>query len=439
MDLLIYTQYKTARTQFVFKQVFKQILGVSYIVTSDLREFVSYNGPKLSYSNKVIHKDLHIYANGLLWEKGIGMPDVELGFLKNQPIIFQHAQMSALNFDPFSAVFYFLSRYEEYLAHIRDRHNRFPAKESFAYQNGIIDKPVVDQWAYLLLEKIKEKYPLIEINKRKFTCINTIDVDSVYAIKGKGILRTFGILVRPLLKINVKEFIFNLKVLFGRRKDPFNTFSILIKKIKKYPKIKNVFFFLVGEYATYDTNVHPKNKKFQSIIKSINDYSKVGIHPSYRSNKKTKYLEQEIKTLEEIVHRDVVASRQHFLKLELPNTYRNLLENDIKEDYTMGFASVIGFRAGTCTPFPFYDLDLEYETPLVLYPFCIMDATLKYYLKQTPNQAKASIDRVIEEVKNVNGTFVSIWHNESLSENSIWKDWRQVYVHLIEKMDNELS
>jgi hypothetical protein len=439
MRLLLYTQYKTARTQYVFKQIFKYILGVDYFVTSDLQEFVSYNGPKLSYADTVIHQDLHFYADGLLWEKGIGFPDIELGFYKSQPVIFNHSHPGALNFDVFSATFFFLSRYEEYMAHRRDKHNRFPAKESFAYNNGVIDRPLVDEWAYCLLEKILEKYPDLEYKKRSFTCLNTLDIDSVYAIRSKGLVRTIGHLGKLAFKLRFQELFFALSVLIRRRKDPFDTFSILINRIKKYPKIKNKIFFLVGEYDTYDTNIHPKNRDFQSIIKSVGDYAKIGIHPSYRSNKKEEFLKEEINTLKNIIHRNIDSSRQHFLKLEVPTTYRRLIEQGITEDYTMGFASQIGFRAGTCTPFYFYDLDLEYETPLRLFPFCIMDASLRYYLNQSPVEAKASVDRMIESVKNVNGLFIPIWHNESLSENTVWKGWRSVYFHLLEKMNDELD
>ena len=52
----------------------------------------------------------------------------------------------------------------------------------------------------------------------------------------------------------------------------------------------------------------------------------------------------------------------------------------MQADYSLGYASLSGFRASICTPFKFYDLAKEQATRLVIYPFQIMDATYKYYL-----------------------------------------------------------
>ena len=69
----------------------------------------------------------------------------------------------------------------------------------------------------------------------------------------------------------------------------------------------------------------------------------------------------------------------------MPETYRNLIEFDITDDYTMGYAAQPGFRASTCSSFNFYDLDREQETKLRVHPFCIMDASLRHYLNVDVN------------------------------------------------------
>lgn len=98
----------------------------------------------------------------------------------------------------------------------------------------------------------------------------------------------------------------------------------------------------------------------------------------------------------------------------------------------MGYASLPGFRAGTCTPFPFYDLTSEKETSLRIFPFQVMDGTLNQYMKLSPDEALEECKKLIDEVKKVNGTFISLWHNESLSEMREWKQWRNVYYKLLE-------
>ena len=106
------------------------------------------------------------------------------------------------------------------------------------------------------------------------------------------------------------------------------------------------------------------------------------------------------------------------------------MELSVSDDYTMGYAAHLGFRASICTPFYFYDLEVESSTKLKVHPFSVMDATLKYYIKSQPNEALSKIQLIIDEVKNVNGHFISLWHNETWSDYKEWKGW----IHLYEQM-----
>ena len=165
----------------------------------------------------------------------------------------------------------------------------------------------------------------------------------------------------------------------------------------------------------------------------MGDYASVGIHPSYNTIEHPELLKKEIRNLRAVLNKDVTCSRQHFLRIVLPSTYRNLIEHDITDDYSMGYAALPGFRAGICTPFNFYDLDLEIETKLRIHPFAVMDGTLNDYLGLTPADAIDQIKSLIREVKKVDGTFISLWHNESLSDQKRWKGWKRVYEQLIKE------
>jgi len=69
----------------------------------------------------------------------------------------------------------------------------------------------------------------------------------------------------------------------------------------------------------------------------------------------------------------------------------------------------------------------ETATSLLIVPFQTMDGTLRNYLKLSPNDACAEIELLMNEVKRVGGTFVSIWHNESLNGLGDWKGYREVF------------
>ena len=72
--------------------------------------------------------------------------------------------------------------------------------------------------------------------------------------------------------------------------------------------------------------------------------------------------------LEHILGETVYHNRFHFLRFTLPQSYQQLLACGISDDYSMGYADQIGFRAGTCTPFYFYDLENEIQTTLKVHP-----------------------------------------------------------------------
>jgi hypothetical protein len=127
----------------------------------------------------------------------------------------------------------------------------------------------------------------------------------------------------------------------------------------------------------------------RKILFQASNYADIGLHPSYSSNKSSTILEKEKTALEMSIEIPVVKNRQHFVKLYFPRTYQNLLKIGITEEYSMGYSTAIGFRSGTCTPYNFYDLSREKETELKIYPFQMMDFTIKEYLKLSPEDTFA--------------------------------------------------
>src|SRR5690606_31993815 len=182
----------------------------------------------------------------------------------------------------------------------------------------------------------------------------------------------------------------------------------------------------------YDRSLSMHSPRLHRYLKGINDFCEVGIHPSYRSNENIKIMEEELHRLEHVLNRDVTKSRQHFLKLSFPETYRNLLELEITDDYSMGFAAQTGFRAGICIPFRFYDLEMEAETPLRVHSFPFMDGTFIYYKGTGPKEALTEIHHYIKICRKYGGTFIPIWHNRIYSEKGPeWKGWNEIFEEMV--------
>ncbi len=429
--ILIYTDKITNRVKFIFNLIFGEILKVEISITSNEEEYLSYDGVKMSYLKTPLKDDLSFAAVNLLKERGIS--HIDLSFLEYEglpaffPVYFKE---SAMPFDPFAAGFYLVSRYEEYLPYRKDEYGRFSANECIAFQKNFLQKPLINIWSKKISEIITEKHPSFTFPNRQYKYLPTIDIDAAWAYRQKGVFRSIGGYANAISRLDMPDIAARTRVLAGFQKDPFDTFDFQFNIQKKY-NLKPIYFILFAEYGHNDKNIPVQNKKFHTLIKSLADYAEVGIHPSYSSNTYPKKLKTEINSLSKVLNREITKSRQHFLKVLLPTTYRNLINLDITDDYSMGFAAQPGFRASICNSFNFYDLDLDVETKLRIHPFTLMDGTLRDYMEVEATDAIKFIKSLIDEVKAVNGTFVSLWHNESLCGINRWKGWRKVYEEMV--------
>lgn len=430
-QLLVFVPKKTNRVRFVFRLVFKDLLKIKCTLISDLDEFLSADSAKIVYADKPYSDDIFFRSSGLLFKKGVENIDTDfMNYEGNNALFPVYDKNSALPFDVFSAIFYLVSRYEEYQPYVPDKHGRFTAHLSLSHELNLLEKPIVNIWAIKVKEIILSKYNNFIFPQKHYRFRPTYDIDSAFAYAQKGLVRSIGGYILSLQNFDWAEFLQRSRVLFSGFKDPFDTFDLQIEYQKRY-NLKPVYFFLFGHYGQYDKNINTRNRIFRFLIRRIGDYAQIGIHPSYYTNENPELLHKEIRYLEAVVNKEITQSRQHFLKLKLPSTYRNLIEEDITDDYSMGYAALPGFRAGICDSYNFYDLDIEVETKLRIHPFAVMDGTLKDYMKLTPVDAIEKIGQLIKEVKEVNGTFTSLWHNEPLSDEKRWKGWRKVYEELL--------
>lgn len=431
--LLVYTPKITPRLTYTFKHFFTRILLLEVNFTTKVDEFVAHSGLKITYAKQPLGTEFFIQSHSLLFQQGVNDIEINVSDWEETKCFFKQSDKSAIPFDVFAASFYLLSRYEEYLPFVKDKYERFTAHESLAYKNKFLDKPVIDIWAFKVRELLKEKFSDYQFSERKFEFISTIDIDCAYNFKHKGIIRTIGGFTKDLLTFKWKSFWFRFLVLINLRKDPYDSFEWLLT-MKKRHQLKTIFFFLVSDYTTFDKNISVRNLKFQSLIKSIADYTPVGLHPSYFSIRNSSILKREKLRLENIINTPITKSRQHFLRLEFPETFQNLVDLEVEEDYTMGYAQHYGFRASTCTPFYFYDMDYEIQTPLKLFPFAVMDVTLKDYLQYSNKKSFATIIQLAEEVKKVNGTFITLNHNETFNKFGRFRGWKLMYEKVIKAL-----
>jgi hypothetical protein len=431
---MIYTLHITNRIKYIMQYVFEERLGIEYSITNDKQVYKSAaTSLKISYTNESCDEGLYFYAVPLLFEKGIQQIQLNEKFVKGAAILFAHDKNAALTFDAFAAIFYLLSRYEEYLNDPRDKHGNYDYTNSILYKLNVLDTPLVEQWIEMIKDILIKNFPSIRFKDHKAKFGLSFDIDVAYAYKNRSAAILIAGFVKKILLLNLTEAKDQLLTLLNRKEDIYDTYQYIFSSIKN---IKPIFFFDMGRYGRFDKNPPYKNKKFRQLIQSISEKALVGIHPSYASDANNKLVAAEKSKLEQITGKPVTASRQHYLKLKLPSTYNLLINNNIAEDFTMGYSGYYGFRAGTCNPFLFFNLVNDQQTQLHLYPFAYMEVTLNNYLTLSIDEAKKIISKLIQTVKKYNGTFIPLWHNSTLCNRNEWKGWREVFEHTLYEISN---
>ncbi|HNV94838.1 MAG TPA: polysaccharide deacetylase family protein [Bacteroidales bacterium] len=423
--LLIYAPYKTNRLSYVLDFIFNGICSVHYSFTYNKSDFDAYNGAKIAYTNEKQINCAWIYNSGLLFEKDIKneIPqavETEWGIAMYKSV----SNDSIVPIDVFAAIFWLISRYEEYILPNKDTHGRFDFHDSWAFKNNLLHVPIVNQWARELLSKLQKKYADLTVQPKSYQYIPSFDIDNFYAFKGKSFIRSLLALAHAMVARRFDLVSLRFKYLINHN-DPYDTYEYIISICKKN-NIEPHFFILTGKTSELDRNLSYNHPLFVDTCKKLKQNSKIGIHLSYHSTEhdNAKYEKQ---LLENVVSSEIISNRFHFLRFSLPNSYLMLVNSGIKEDYSMAYASIDGYRAGTCTPFYFYDLQNDKTTDLLVFPMPFIDKTFIDSLKLEPTEAILKIKEYIRQIKEYNGVFLSLWHNETLQNNSYWQKWRNVF------------
>lgn len=435
MKVLLYTIAYSPRLQYVCQQVFEHWLGLQIEWTKNIEQYKNHTGFKFNYSNNSLEtNDFLLPKSTLLFENNLKNNPIFPVWYNKIPALFAVSVPNAVfPFDLLATIFFHLTRYEEYLPFQTDTHGRFPASESWAYQNGCLQIPIVDLLVAELKLALQKKFPNIIFKQQQFQFSPTYDIDMAWAFRHKGWKRTIGGYFNDLIQGQFTSLKNRFKTHFLFQQDPFQIFDWLDGLHRKF-NLQPTYFFLLGDYGVYDKNNLVTAKPFQTLIQTIAGLYKIGIHPSYQAAGHPLIIDKEKERLAQITQQTIQRSRQHYLKLQFPQTYRQLIQVGIKADYSMGYAMDIGFRAGTSLPFYWYDLVAETSTELLIHPFQVMEVTLKEYLKLSPEEATFVIQELIHSVKSVNGVFCSLWHNSSFSELEGWNEWENVYVDMLESI-----
>ncbi|MBS1644429.1 MAG: polysaccharide deacetylase family protein [Bacteroidetes bacterium] len=432
MNVLVYAAAAGPRLRYVLDWLLGERLQLSYTLSSDKGEAVqhpyciAYGCTDLAVS---------IYQTSLLDEVGISQPT--LSYCQNWNGLFtlfhQDDSTHRIPFDLFSAIFYLLSRYEEYQKFEPDQHGRFPGATSLLYQLGVLDRPIVDEWV-LAFRSILEQTWGVRLPTQRFRYQPSYDIDIAWSYRHKGWARSLGGALKDIITGKLQQVQQRIRVLKGKEDDPYDSYDWLTLLHERL-KLEPIWFYLAAlRPGKFDKNSSPQARPMIQLIQKLAVGDNTGMHPSYHSTEQPSLLEGEKKQLERILKRPISKSRQHFIRLQFPSTFQTLLRNDIQDDYSLGFPDQIGFRAGTGSPFFWYDLSQEVSTRLRLHPFVFMDTTAHFYLGLTPKVAFEKLVEITNRLIALQSTLVTVMHNFSLGTDETWQGWRPEYERFLEQM-----
>lgn len=253
----------------------------------------------------------------------------------------------------------------------------------------------------------------------------TWDLDLPFRFAHKPWYIQAGSALKNLLKGDFQTVLDQIQVVFGQKTDPFDTYDRLMALS---PVEKTRIFLQLGRHSAHDTR-HPwPNTGQKQVIDRLSraGYT-LGLHPSYHSSDDPAIMEAELGILQAFKH-----SRQHFLRYREPATFRQLQAAGVQYEYSIAMSHDTGFPTGMAVPYPWYDLEKEQITDLVLIPGMVMDRTLLAYLRLSPDQALAHASETIRACQSVGGLCVLILHNDSLSNYGEWRGWIQTIIEIIE-------
>ena len=279
-----------------------------------------------------------------------------------------------INIDIVSTLFFHLSRIEEYLCpeELKDEHERMKSSCQFLVRNKLERTPVIDEICFWFL-KVLDLHQEIESLRIMSHDIDVLKKYPSFYKFTRGFARI--LFSKNEFKGSLIKFVnYYLKSLV-KEPDIFNTFSWLINDTFFDKKI---IFFMSGGVTKYDNFYKIRDDRLIEVFKDVESKGyEIGLHPSYATYNNFSQFSKEKAALEKVIQKKVVSSRQHILHYQVAKTPAILEENEILNDYTLGYQDRIGYRAGT--GFDFYlwnNLKNENfkikEVPLIIMDGCLL-------------------------------------------------------------------
>ena len=346
-----------------------------------------------------------------------------------------------LGLDIFGSAFFMLSRYEEIVKLERDRHDRFPATASLAYQEGFLDRPIINEYLEILWACLNHLWPGLQRKFRQLKIHVSHDVDEPFRYRFAGIPRLIRLCAKDVVKHrDPLSAVTNIPRWFqvrsgGLDADPCNTFD-RIMDISERNDLTSAFYFITADSGGDSKRYSIHHPLIGNLLRKIYQRGhEIGLHTSYNTYKNAAQTKKEFEILKEVcaeegIQQDHWGGRQHYLRWQTPVTLQNWEDAGLDYDSTLSFADVAGFRCGVCYEFPAFNLKTRQTLKLRERPLIVMECTIldEDYMNLGGDDeiALQTMAKYKQRCRLFKGDFTLLWHNSCLTTRRELKMYEQV-------------
>lgn len=321
--------------------------------------------------------------------------------------------------DIIASTYFMVTRYEEWVKPAeRDQFGRFPGRSSLAYRAGFLMRPIVHEYSCLLRSWLRDLGMEIPGSSNRFSVVFTHDLDVPRRYRR---WRDVASLLRAWANghSTARQVLGATGAVLGLCRDPYDTCYLMRRHeamLAIDTPVSAIHFVLASVVIDDDHRYSLDEACVVELLREARRYGEsVGLHLTYGAACSPQRASEEMEHLRLLCPDVVTKSRFHYLRWIEPEALIVLEEAKITDDYTLGYADLVGFRLGVCRPIRLFCPLRRVATMITGHSLTLMDCTLREYMKLDVASAIECCRSIVNQTTKYNGELVALWHNTSFA------------------------
>ncbi|MGQ0721637.1 MAG: hypothetical protein ACT4PE_08705 [Candidatus Eiseniibacteriota bacterium] len=303
----------------------------------------------------------------------------------------------------------------------RDRHGRVPSQENELVKAGIEGQTVLARWARDLRLAAGRAVPGVSLwcvppwpEGRRWAAAITHDLDVVTGWPALTVLRVAELVKGKHIRLAARALDAGMRALFSA---PVHATVDHLLHVEGSAGAVATWFILCGDpdlgsMIAKDLTYRIDAKPVTHLLSRLREQgAEIGLHGSFATARDGAALRAQKERLQDAIEGSVRGVRQHFLRMRLPETLRDMESAGFDWDSTFGFPDRAGFRLGAGDVLRLWDARERTALRLDEVPFAWMDRSAsKYSGVENPAEWLRAAHTSADTVRDSEGAWVGIWH-----------------------------